>query len=222
MSQPDQPTSPHLPAIVLAAGLSARMGGKFKPLLPVAGRPLIARTLAALFQVPEISPVLLVTGHRADAVREAAGGYDVTFVHNSHYEAGGMVSSAQAGVRALPAGVPAFLLSLGDQPAVRPATLSRLIQAWKKGAAAVILPTYHGNRGHPVVLSTQCAADILNLASDQTLKAVVERHKDQTIEVEVDDPGVITDIDTPDDYERLLKTWDQIEPQGAGHAPSDR
>lgn len=220
MSQPDGPTSPRLPAIVLAAGLSARMGGKFKPLLPVAGRPLIARTLAALFQAPEIFPVILVTGHRADAVRYAAGGYDVTPVQNPNYEAGGMVSSAQAGVRALPDGVDGFLLSLGDQPAIRPETISRLVGAWRKGAAAIAVPAYHGKRGHPVVMSARCAADVLQLQPDQTLKAVVERYKDRTIQVDVDDPGVVIDVDTPDDYERLLKSWN--EPIGADHAPNER
>jgi molybdenum cofactor cytidylyltransferase len=220
MSQLDQPTSPRLPAVVLAAGLSTRMGGRFKPLLPVAGRPLIARTLAALFQVPEISRVLLITGHRADAVCYAAGGYDVVPVHNPDYEAGGMVSSAQAGVRALPEGVDGFVLSLGDQPAVRPETISRLIAAWRKGAATIAVPAYHGKRGHPVVLSIRCAADILRLQPGQTLKTVVERYKEQSIQVDVDDPGVVVDVDTPDDYERLLKSWN--EPIGAGHAPNER
>jgi molybdenum cofactor cytidylyltransferase len=195
---------PTLPAIVLAAGLSTRMGDLFKPLLPVGGVPMIARVVASLSQTPEIGPILLVTGHRADEVVAAAGGSGATTLYNPKYQTGGMVSSAQAGVRALPPGVPAFLLSLGDQPSVRPETLSHLIRQWKKGAASVAIPAYHGKRGHPIVLSIACASDILGLQPHQPLKAVVERHKDRMIEVDVDDPGVITDIDTPADYEQLL------------------
>lgn len=221
MPQPDLLTSDgRIPAIVLAAGLSARMGGRFKPLLPVGGRPMIARAVGCLREAPEVGVVIVVTGHRADAVREAAGGNGVVFVHNAFYETGGMVSSAQAGVRALPGGFDGFLLSLGDQPAVRAGTISRLIGAWRTSAATIAVPAYHGKRGHPVVLSARCAADVLNLNDDQTLKAVVERYKEQTVEVDVEDSGVVTDVDTPEDYERLLKSWN--EPRGAGHASIER
>lgn len=196
-----------IPAIVLAAGLSRRMG-RFKPLLPIDGRPMVAHVVEMLVRSGVVAPVIVVTGHNSERVGSAvAGGGHVTVVHNDRYEAGGMASSVQAGVRALPAGAAGFLIVLGDQPAVRPETVARLVAAWQTGAASIAVPVYHTRRGHPIVLSSRCAAEVLELADGQTLKAVVTRHEGDRVEVPVDDSGVVVDVDTPEDYERLLKDW---------------
>jgi CTP:molybdopterin cytidylyltransferase MocA len=198
--------------------------GQFKPLLDIGGQPMIRRVVDQLRTA--CRPVIVVTGHRADEVQAAIGGSSALVAFNPHHESGGMVSSAQVGVRSLAPVSPAFVLSLGDQPAVRPETLSQLINAWKKGAAAIAVPAYHAKRGHPIVMSMGCAADVLNLKPDETLKTVVERYQDRTTEVPVDDPGIVMDVDTPTDYQRLLEYWDEhhplIQPGGAGHGPNDR
>jgi CTP:molybdopterin cytidylyltransferase MocA len=185
------------------------MAGRFKPLLPVGGQTMIERTVGCLSAAAGVGRVLVVTGHRADEVRKAVGRTTAArTLCNEHYQTGGMVSSAQVGARALPPDADGFVLSLGDQPTVRPDTISHLIAAWRKGAATIAIPAYHGKRGHPIVMSADCIDAILKLTAGQTLKTVVERYKDRTIELEVDDPGVVTDVDTPDDYQQLLKDWD--------------
>ncbi|HZZ41800.1 MAG TPA: nucleotidyltransferase family protein [Tepidisphaeraceae bacterium] len=197
-----------IPAIVLAAGLSRRMEGRFKPLLPIGGYPLIYHVVHTLNQVREIGPIILVTGYRSEEVRQAAaGGEHLRAVFNPAYEAGGMVSSVQCGVRSIPRDSPAFLLSLGDQPAILPKTIAHLTTGWKAADAVIAIPSFQGKRGHPVMISARCIPEIAALTSSETLKMVVRRYAEQTVEVPVEDAGVITDIDTPKDYENLLRSW---------------
>src|SRR5581483_1483868 len=88
-------------AIVLAAGMSQRMG-RLKPLLPFGDRPMLARVVENIVEVPNISPILLVTGFAAQEIAEAVHEYDLRVVTNADYALGGMLSSVQTGVRALP------------------------------------------------------------------------------------------------------------------------
>ena len=194
-------------AIVLAAGMSQRMG-RLKMLLPFGDRPMLARSVESLLALQEISPILVVTGHAAqeieDAVREYSG---IRIVPNAEYAAGGMLSSVQAGVRALPGHCNAFFLALGDQPMVSPQTLSALLSARRKTGATIVMPTYQGRRGHPVLFDRQCGQEILELPADATLKTLITRHADVLGEVPVSDPAILADIDTPEEYERALQIW---------------
>jgi molybdenum cofactor cytidylyltransferase len=193
-------------AIVLAAGRSQRMG-RLKPLLPFGDRPMLARTVERLFAAEEISPIFVVTGFGAEEIARSLREYDLVFVPNPDYAAGEMLSSVQAGVRALPEDCAAFLLALGDQPMVLPATFRALIAAWRETHAPLVAPTYEGRRGHPVLFSAECRAEILALSAGETLKTVVARHAARRIEVPVPDPAIRMDVDTPEDYERALQTW---------------
>lgn len=193
-------------AIVLAAGRSQRMG-RLKPLLPFGDRPMLARTLERLLEAGEISPIFVVTGFGAEEIIHSLREYNLIFVSNPDYAAGEMLSSVQAGARALPEDCAAFLLVLGDQPLVRPATFRALIAAWRETHAPLIAPTYEGRRGHPALFSAACIAEILALPAGETLKTVVARHATQRIEVPVPDPAILMDVDTPEDYELALKVW---------------
>ncbi|MDQ3812754.1 MAG: nucleotidyltransferase family protein [Armatimonadota bacterium] len=194
----------NIAAIVLAAGLSQRMG-RLKPLLPFDGKPMLARVLDNLLAAAPIASIIVVTGHAAPEIRHALDGYPVEFAHNAGYATGGMVSSVQTGVRALPEGTAAFLLVLGDQPVVQSATLQALLAAWRETDAPIVLPVHSGRRGHPVVFARRCAGEILDLPADATLRSVVARHA--ALEVVVDDAAVLDDVDTPEDYERALQCW---------------
>lgn len=193
-------------AIILAAGMSQRMG-RLKPLLPFGDKPMLARVVENLVAAQEIAPLIVVTGHAASAITAALSGYPVTFAHNENYAMGGMLSSVQVGVRALPSNASAFFLVLGDQPTVRPATLQTLLEVWRETAAPIVLPTHNGRRGHPVLFSSRCASEILALPTDATLKACVMRHVAETIQVPVPDESILADVDTPADYERALRIW---------------
>ena len=193
-------------AVVLAAGMSQRMG-RLKPLLPFGDQPMIARVVETLQGVGDIHPIIVVTGNSASQIEHALRECPVQFAHNSNFAAGGMLSSVQTGVRALPLDVDAFFLVLGDQPAVHPSTLRVLLEARQQTAAPIVLPIHEGRRGHPVLFDRRCMKEILALSNDATLKTVVQAHGGEAVEVAVADEGVLHDVDTPADYERALQTW---------------
>lgn len=201
--------SQQVAALVLAAGMSQRMG-RLKPLLPFGDRPMLARVLECVQAVESISPILVVTGHRAQEIEHAVQDYNVIWTHNAGY-ADGMLSSVQCGIQALPKQGDAFFLLLGDQPGVHPDTLRALLQTWMATHAPIVLPTYEGKRGHPILLSAHLIPEILALPPEATLKTVVERHSMATQQVAVADPAILMDVDTPEDYQRALSAFSFIE-----------
>ena len=204
--------------------MSRRMG-RFKPLLPFGDKPMVTRLIESLGAGGGISTILIVTGHNGERVREAVSrgtGFQpvrtastsykpvprIAFVHNRDYENGEMLSSVQAGVRALEKDVDAFVLALGDQPAVAPKTVRLLLAAWRESRAPLVLPRYLDRRGHPIIIASECFPAILALKADQTLKTFVTARSNELIEVCVDDPAVVSDVDTPQDYEEALRLWE--------------
>jgi len=179
--------------------------GRHKLVLPWRGdgRTIIADVVGRARAA--VSHVVVVTGHHANATAEALRGHDVQIVHNAAYAAGEMISSAKVGVAALPPTCQAFLLVLGDQPGIAASTFARLIDAWRENPAArIISPTWNNRRGHPVLFSAAGIDEILALPADATLKTYVARHARESIEVEVDDPAVCADVDTPEEYVRRI------------------
>lgn len=145
------------------------------------------------------SPVIVVTGAHTDAIlagtRRAAA---ARFVHNADYGRG-QLSSMQCGLREIPASASGVLFTLVDHPAVRPDTLTRLLA----GSAPLRIPRCSGRRGHPIWFSPALAAEFLALPPEATAREVVNRHAAELEYIEVDDPGVLEDIDDPGDYRRL-------------------
>jgi molybdenum cofactor cytidylyltransferase len=199
-------------AVVLAAGSSVRMGAS-KALLPWGARPMIGQVVATLQAAGDIGPVVVVTGAQAERVAAAVAGYGVRCVHNGDYAAGGMLSSVGVGMRAIAGEVDAIMLVLGDQPAVRAGTVREIAEAWRRSRAALAIPTYAGRRGHPVVFSAGLGPEIQALRAPQTLRDLVHRHLDGALLRAVDDPGVVGDVDTPEDYRRALARWEQEQGQ---------
>ncbi|CAH1659084.1 Molybdenum cofactor cytidylyltransferase [Hyphomicrobiales bacterium] len=182
-------------AIVLAAGRSTRMGPVNKLTIPLGGRPLVAHAvLAALGSTAR--PVIVVTGHEADAVTGVLTGLPVTSVHNAAY-ATGLASSLQAGIAALPADVDGVLILLGDMPAVSASLLDRLIDAFVHAAdPAAVVPTLGGQWGNPVLLARRLFAPVMGLSGDEGARRLLAR--EQVLEIAVDDPAIVGDVDTPD------------------------
>jgi molybdenum cofactor cytidylyltransferase len=177
-------------AIVLAAGLSRRMGAA-KLALPVDGTPMLARTLAAV-QAAGL-PLLLVTGGHEAAVRAVAGG--VPTVHAARH-ARGLAESLKAGLRAAPADWDAALVVLGDMPFVRPSTLRALAESLALGAPAVV-PLEAGLRGNPAGFARSSWPTLLALKGDRGARAALDAL--HVVEVAVDDPGIHRDLDRPED-----------------------
>jgi molybdenum cofactor cytidylyltransferase len=106
----------------------------------------------------------------------------------------------------------AIVLALGDQPSVRPSTLRAIVRAWLDADLSnrplIVLPSYQKRHGHPILLDSRGIGEILALSGpDATLKTYTAAHADRTIDVPVDDPAILEDVDTPEDYERALKRW---------------
>ena len=204
-------------AIVLAAGLSSRMG-RFKLTLPWGERTVIGQVVATL-AAAGIDGVTVVTGHRADDVAAALADTTAHAVHNPDYAAGEMLSSIQAGVRELtarrglkpppqagesrlkPAGsTPAVLLCLGDQPQMQAATVQAVLAAaGADGWNRIIIPSYRMRAGHPILLPNWLWPEILGCTG--TLRDVMAAHRDRTRFLVVDTPTILADLDTPEDYE---------------------
>lgn len=189
--------------IILAAGFSERMGA-LKPLLPIGGESALLRTVS-LGRLEKIHSISVVTGHRHEEVEaELALGRakNVRHVYNSHY-ADGMFTSVKAGIHSLPGDIDGFMLLPVDHCAVAPETLEKVIAAFVlSNGRAVVYPTYNGERGHPPLIPYGFAAGIKAYDGADGMRGFLAPYPYE--EVEVDDRGILLDMDTPPDYEALL------------------
>ena len=202
-SSPSTPPT-RIAAVVLAAGLSSRMGSN-KALLPLGDKPLLVRVIETILAAGRIEPVVVVTGHEADRIGEILRPMAVHPVHNPAYATGGMLSSVQTGVAAVIDKCDGFFVVLGDQPLVRPQTLARMCNAWATSRPRVLLPTHNTKHGHPILLSCDGAGEILSLSPQRdTLKTYTSKLTEHTLELAIDDFGVLADIDTPADYQAAV------------------
>ena len=190
-------TAPHVAAIVLAAGLSRRMGGPNKLLAELDGTPIVRRVVQALL-ASKADPVLVVVGHQAERIREALAGLAVRFVENAAYEEG-LGASLRAGVEAVGEDVDGALVALGDMPWIRPEHADALIDAFDpKGPYTICVPIHDRKRGHPVLWSSRHFGEMRKLGGDVGARELLERHAEAVRTVIVDDPAVHLDIDTPE------------------------
>ena len=183
-------------AIILAAGFSSRMED-FKPLMLLQGRTLLHWAVQC-FQQAGIPQPLVVTGHGAPQVRQAAQTLGVPTIHNPDYQQG-MFSSVRKGVSTLKhKHIQAFFVLPVDIPLVRPATISALIQAWQ---GQMVLPVFEGQQGHPPLIPATLIKDILAHDGQGGLRAVLAKHPAR--ELFVWDQGILLDVDTHSDFQIL-------------------
>jgi molybdenum cofactor cytidylyltransferase len=191
-------------AILPAAGESRRMG-RPKLLLPFGDTTVVGATLRAL-RCGGVDRVALVIAAGDDALRAWAEVAEVEVAENPRPERG-MLSSVHCGLEAL--GGDEKLASAGgillvmpaDMPTVDPATVRRLVETARDPASPLTVPVYRGKRGHPLVISASPLRDLANLDPAVGLRQLLERHA--VTELPVDDAGVVTDVDTPAEYQRL-------------------
>lgn len=195
-------------ALVLAAGLSSRMGD-FKPLLPLREKTLIENAIDSVLQ-GGAGTVVVVTGFHAEEVEAVLERYGdrVRFVRNPDYARTDMLCSIRIGVRALPP-CDAFYLLPGDMPVVRQSTFERLRAARRPDRVSIIFPTLDGYRKHPPLIDAGMIPEIASFHSEGGLRELWKRHEAKIITVPVDDKGVWVDVDTPDDYHRCRETYDK-------------
>lgn len=193
--------TPQVAAIVLAAGGSSRMGQP-KQLLPIGGQPMVRRVTEAICETGLVQAVVVVGAHAA-AVTAALAGLPVDIVANEDW-AGGMSTSVRAGLGALGPEIQAVLIALADQPALTPDLLRTLVARHQASRALISAPFYQGQHGNPVLFDRQLFPELLAVEGDRGGRALFARYQGQIECVEVDDPAVIQDVDTLEDYEKTL------------------
>jgi molybdenum cofactor cytidylyltransferase len=189
--------APAAAAIVLAAGRSERMGVP-KALLRLGERTFLECILDAIAQSP-IARTAVVVGRHRDEIQRAFPA--MTFIHNPDWEQG-MTTSFQAGIRALPEDIAGAVLFLADHPLVEPGGIEALLSRLEPGG--IVVPVHGGRRGHPVAFSNSVLREILELPADRGANTVVRRDPGRIVEVPMDDPGILCDVDTPEQYAALL------------------
>ena len=198
-----------LAAIILAAGESTRMGTPKAVLPDPDGRPFVARLVRA-FAAAHIDDVVIVTGsqHAAIVAAVAADRPPVTpiFVRNPE-PSRGQVSSLWVGLDAAEQpGLEGVLVTPVDIPMVRPATIRQVIEAWEGTRAPVVRPAIGQRHGHPVLFDRTVFDALRQAPLAEGARVVVHAHADRVVNVQVDDEGCCVDVDTPADYEAVLRT----------------
>jgi molybdenum cofactor cytidylyltransferase len=186
--------------IILAAGASSRMGSP-KALLEYRGETFLNRLIRVLS--PFCNPVIVVLAHHADAIRASADPR-ARFVVNPDPDRG-QLSSLQTALVEVPLSVDGFFFVPVDCPAAEPATVSLLAEAAARRDLATLLmvPQFQGKHGHPVFAAAPLIQEFLALAPTAQARQVIHSHKSATRYIDVDDPGILADIDDIEAYRRL-------------------
>lgn len=190
------PRAPRIAALVLAAGRSTRMGSN-KLLADIGGVPMVARVVDNAL-ASQASQIVVVTGHQHEEIVAALDGRPVRFVHNPDY-ADGLATSLAAGITALPDGIDAVLVCLGDMPGVSADAMNRLIAAYAPADGRLVcVPTVGVRRGNPVLWDRRFFAEMQAVTGDVGARALLDRHADLICEVQFGDDAILTDVDVPD------------------------
>ena len=196
---------PGVSAVLTAAGESTRMG-RPKPLLPWRGTTLIEYQVDSLFQAG-ISQIVVVLGHESAAVARFVDERSTRRVVNESYR-NGRTGSIKTGLAAVDTDADAVLFLGVDQPRT-PDLIRQIVEAHTQRNALITSPRYQGRGGHPLVFSISLREELASTSEEnQGVREVFRRHHDEVNEVEIDDPMVRLDLNTPDDYEKARAIYD--------------
>ena len=191
------PRAKRIAAVILAAGRSTRMGGPNKLLAEIARRPLV-RIAAEAALASRADPVIVVTGHQREEIEKALRAMPVRLVHNPDF-ALGLGTSLKAGIAAVPAQADGAIVLLGDMPRVDAPLLNRLIAAFDPDRGAlVVVPTFEGKRGNPVLWSRRFFPDLMAIEGDVGARHLIGRYGEAVVEVPVAGEAAFVDVDTPE------------------------
>ena len=185
--------------VVLAAGLSSRMGLN-KMLLALGGRTLVRRAVTTALSAG-LDPVLVVLGHESDQVRAELSGLPYTAVLNSDY-ARGMNTSLRAGIAALPDDAAGAVVLLGDMPLVEASMVRALVTAFRRSGPELAISTYGGVVAPPILYGRALFPELRALEAESCGKSVVRNHRAGAVELQWP-PETLTDLDSPEDVDRI-------------------
>ena len=192
----------NIAAILLAAGLSTRMG---QPKLILEWRDttilgIVVSTLANA-GIPDIIVVTGAFREQLDRhIEQLSMDYPVRTVHNPAFKSGEMLSSVQTGLNAIQLPTKAALITLGDQPQIQGNTIFSILSAYQRSRSSLVIPSYRMHRGHPWLVAQILWPKVLGLTPPQTLRDFLEEHTKDIDYVPVDNDSILQDIDTPEDY----------------------
>ena len=174
--------------------------GTQKLLLPF-GKSTMIETVIENVLNSSIDHVMLVLGANQDQILDTIGDLPVEYCHNKAHEEG-MLSSVICGIRALPEDALTALIFLGDQPGIPPAVTNSVIAAYDEDLVGIVIPVHNHRRGHPLLVDMKYRKEIEQLDLEQGLRALRHHFPQDVMEVEVDEPGILVDIDTREDYRK--------------------
>jgi CTP:molybdopterin cytidylyltransferase MocA len=174
--------------------------GSAKLTLPWQGSRTVVESVVAALRGGGVGRIMVVVGGDREAIELALAGSGVEFAANPRYADDEMLGSIQVGLQAMDDEPAAALVTPGDLPAIRAATVRALIEAWAASEDAVCVPVYGGRRGHPVLLPRSAWPEVLALGPAESLRTYLRLRLADLRQVEVPDPGIHADIDTPVDY----------------------
>jgi molybdenum cofactor cytidylyltransferase len=185
-----------LAAVILSGGESRRMGSP-KALIPFRGKTFLQHLLDAA-RNPQISPVLVVLGPHADRIRKEVALDPANVVINHDWELG-QLSSIQAAIRNLQTreSVDGMMLFLVDHPLISPALVGTLAEEFGRKRKSIVVPTFHGKRGHPVIFSRALFDELLVAPLDQGARVVVWKHASEVLEVPTEEKGIVMNLNDP-------------------------
>lgn len=193
---------PRVAALVLAAGMSTRMGSN-KLLAEIDGLPLVRRVINSV-EASRARPIVVVTGHDHEAICDALAGTETTTVYNPAYR-DGLSTSLRKGIGEIGDCDSAIIL-LADMPAISSLVVDRMIAAYEsKNRGFICVATYHGRRGNPVLFDRVFFPELETISGDIGAREIVRKHWPLVCEVNMDNDGPLIDLDTPEDVEQFLR-----------------
>jgi CTP:molybdopterin cytidylyltransferase MocA len=191
-----------LSSVVLAAGESKRMGSLLKALLPLRESTFLEVVVKTMMEAGS-DEVLVVTGHAHEKIRASVKLPGARLLVNVDWK-NGQLSSLQTAVRALSPESEGMLFTPVDHPLVDVSTYRTLIERWNEQCDRMVIPRYEGRKGHPAIFPSRLYKPLLHDDLEGGARDLIYCEIDRVLFVPVNDPGVIEDIDTPEDYRRLI------------------
>jgi CTP:molybdopterin cytidylyltransferase MocA len=176
--------------------------GAFKPLLPLGNSTFIERVIITLSEAGA-EDIAVVTGRDAALIEQALAHYPVTFIHNKDYATTDMFHSASMGLAFMADRVDCIFFTPVDVPLFSTATVRLLAERMQTSDDHIITPVHQGKNGHPIVMRSVAAKALISNKSDKGLRGAIDAYGGPKGIIEVDDPGILYDSDTPEDYQRL-------------------
>ncbi len=189
-------------AVLLAAGESKRMGEVNKLTLEVKGQTLLQRTASTLLKL-SLEELVVVTGHQADTARALLNGYPVNLVYNERYRES-QHSSVHCGLSALRLPYDAVFICLTDLPLLEIEDLEAIVAALDSQSHSIVVPTFNGDRGNPVLFDRSHVREIITDYRDLGARKFIEDNPESVSYVDMPNDHVIFDVDTPAAYDKLM------------------